>query len=74
MISISELKKIVGQAIEEDGNSSQENWDSICHINILVELDKKLDGKVANISGIQNKNSIASILECLKAHNLIEIC
>jgi len=46
-------------------------WDSLTLIEILVEIDKALDGKVALIVEMQQANSISSLINTLKKHQLI---
>jgi acyl carrier protein len=48
-----------------------ENWDSMSHLGILIKLDKKFNGKVAEISEIAEADSIKKILDSLKKYKLI---
>lgn len=48
-----------------------EEWDSLGHLGVLVALDKAFDGKVGSIKLMAEANSVAKILEILKANSLI---
>lgn len=56
-------------------DSSMENlpsWDSLSHLAILVALDKKFNGKVAEISGMATADSVKKILDLLNNNSLLK--
>ena len=72
-----EVLKIIEEAIElEKGtiniNSNPNNvseWDSLGHLNILMLLDKKLDGKASNFTELGRALSVKKIITFLKNNN-----
>ena len=71
MISEEEVKKII-ENIAQNGGSQEETWDSLSHINILLGLDQRLNGKVAKIADVQFATSASVLIKKLKEHSLIE--
>ena len=75
----SEVIKLIEKILEVKPGSITENtfakdiesWDSMSHLSILVNLDKKLNGKVAEINEIAEADSVKKILVALKDHKLI---
>ena len=49
-----------------------DEWDSLSQLSILTELDDALDGKVADIDGIANTQSVSEIYDLLKKNSLIK--
>jgi len=74
-----EIIKLIEKILEVKPGSITENtlakdvesWDSMSHLSILVSLDKKLSGQVAEINEIAEADSVKKILVALKAHKLI---
>ena len=72
-----EVLKIVEKALElEKGtmniNSNPNNvseWDSLGHLNILMSLDKRLDGKASSLSELAKAMSVKKIISVLKNNN-----
>jgi|TARA_B100001971_G_C18248468_1_gene576223 acyl carrier protein len=72
-----EVLKIIEEAIElEKGtiniNSNPNNvseWDSLGHLNILMSLDKRLDGKASGLSELAKAMSVKKIISVLKNNN-----
>ena len=53
-------------------NSCPDNvseWDSLGHLNILMLLDKKLDGKASNLTELAKAMSVKKIITVLKNNN-----
>ena len=48
-----------------------ESWDSLGHLSILTALDKKFDGKVAEIGEMAEAESLDKIINLLKSNSLI---
>jgi len=73
-----QLIELVCKALENDKVTFDssiydiEDWDSLSQLSILTELDDALDGKVADIDGIANAQSISEIYDLLKENSLIE--
>ena len=72
-----EVLKIIEEALKlENGviniNSNPNNvseWDSLGHLNILMALDKKLDGKASGLSELAKAMSVKKIISVLKNNN-----
>jgi acyl carrier protein len=48
-----------------------EEWDSLAHLEVLVELDKMFDEKVGGITEMAITASVADILRVLKENELL---
>lgn len=48
-----------------------ERWDSLGHLEILVNLDKVLKGKAIKIKGLAEAHSVKKILTILKKNKLL---
>jgi len=74
-----DVLEVIRTALKEDGVNvtaeskigSVESWDSLGHLEILVALDQKFDGKVANIQEMAKADSVQAIVKILKKHALI---
>ena len=72
-----EVFQIIEEALElGEGkiniNSRPDNvseWDSLGHLNILMLLDKKLDGKASNLAELAKATSVKKIITVLKNNN-----
>ena len=56
-------------------NTSASNfaqWDSLGQINIIVALDKALDGKVSELEEMATAGSVGRIVEILTSNGLID--
>ena len=51
--------------------SEIDEWDSFGHLEILVALDKKFDGKVASINEMASATTVEKIIKLLKIKKLI---
>ena len=79
MINSNKVIEIVGKALEvdselisiESSSDNAEEWDSLAHLTILLELDRHLDGKAGKINDLATATSVRLILELLKKHDLI---
>lgn len=56
--------------IDSEMNDTPE-WDSFGHLEILINLDKKFNGKVANIKEMSSATSIKKIIKLLSYNKLI---
>jgi acyl carrier protein len=66
---ISIVSKVIGiseKNININSKSSDfDKWDSLAHVNIIIEIEKKIEKKI-NISKMGDLTSIKSILNYLK--------
>ena len=53
-------------------SNNTEEWDSINHLNLMVEIDTKLNGKAKNIPELSTAHSLKKICTILKKHKLME--
>ena len=69
---ISKALKIPVSKINIDSSDlSFEKWDSLGHLEILLNLDKVLKGKAINIKALAEANSVRKILVILKKNKLL---
>ena len=52
--------------------SEIDEWDSLNHLAILIQLDKMFSNKVSKISKMKDADSIIKIIKLLRENNLIE--
>ena len=72
-----EVFQIIEEALELNQgkiniNSSPDNvseWDSLGHLNILMLLDKKLEGKASSVTELAKAMSVKKIITVLKKNN-----
>lgn len=77
--SLLRVREVVADALRlpkervEDA-SSMENvseWDSFGHLNILVALNKRFDGKAKGVPGLAKATSVKKIAALLQEHGVI---
>ena len=51
---------------------SVKEWDSLAHLDILSEMDKKLGNKLSNIKNISNVTNIKKLINILKKKSLLK--
>jgi len=76
----SEILEIIQKALDvndlqitmESSSNSIPEWDSLGQINIIVALDKVLEGKVSELQEMATAGSVRKIVEILKGNGLIE--
>lgn len=72
------LLKIISKSLDsteitfESSVLNTGEWDSLTHLVILTDLDEALDGKVSQIRGIANSDSVEKIFNILNENLLIE--
>ena len=79
-ISETDLLVILSKALEEDPaaltmDTKAEDisaWDSMGHLNILVALDTRLEGKVSEIAEIGSANTVRKISDLLRRDGLLK--
>ena len=52
--------------------NSFEDWDSIGHLNIMLQLDQKLSGKAKNIKELADANTVEKIEKILRKKKLLK--
>lgn len=53
-------------------SNNTEEWDSINHLNLMVEIDTELNGKAKNIPELSTAHSLKKICAILKKHKLMK--
>ena len=79
MMTTEELLNLIAKALKvdvkritlESKSESLDEWDSLGHLNILVQLDKATDGKASEISELVEANSVSDFKSILKSKNMI---
>jgi acyl carrier protein len=69
------IKKSLKTKQKIDINSKSNNieeWDSIGHLILLSNLDKKLKGATSNIADVATADSVKKIINILKKNKLIK--
>lgn len=72
------LISIISIALDSDSITLEstinntEGWDSLTQLSILTELDDALDGKVTDIKGIADVESVEQIINLLRENALFE--
>ena len=64
-MKISQFNKLILRSIEEKKvkNLSKLEWDSLSHLNILTELEKKFPKKITSIKGIAELNNYRKLIK-----------
>ena len=62
------LKKIN----EKVSSNNLSEWDSMSHLSILIQLDKKLSGKVQKIQELSEAYSVKKIIQILNKKKLLK--
>tara|TARA_Y100000992_G_C21074755_1_gene400372 strand:+ start:278 stop:502 length:225 start_codon:yes stop_codon:yes gene_type:complete len=73
-MKISQFNKLILRSIEEKKvkNLSKLEWDSLSHLNILTELEKKFPKKITSIKGIAELNNYRKLINILTKKKIIE--
>jgi acyl carrier protein len=79
MMTTEELLSLIAKALKVDAKNitldskseSLEEWDSLGHLNILVQLDKATNGKASEFSELVEANSVSDFKSILKSKNVI---
>ena len=73
-----QMLNIISNSLEVENISmdstilNTDEWDSLSQLAILTDLDNALDGKVTDIEGIANAESVIEIINLLNKNSLIE--
>ena len=69
----SELREIISKALEASDQDAKtdEKWDSLAHVSVLVALDTAFDGKIAKIEELHDVYSVNGIIGILRAKGLV---
>ena len=69
---ISKILKMSPQKIEKiDDYTKMESWDSLAQLDIISDIDKKLNGRIGKIKNIAEIKSVKKIISLLKKKSLI---
>ena len=69
---ISKALKVPGSKVKDSSTDKDfERWDSLGHLEILMNLDKALKGKAIKINDLAQAHSVKKILLVLKKNNLL---
>lgn len=60
--------QISGKEVDE---SAKKQWDSLTHVSILVALDTEFEGRLADLTELQDAYSVEGILSVLRSHKLL---
>ena len=68
-----QLKKIIKQNIDSKKltNIESNTWDSLAHLNILMELEKLFPGKITSIEGIAEINNYKDLENILISKKIL---
>ena len=68
-----QLKKIIKKNIDskEIGNIQSNTWDSLAHLNILMELEKVFPRKITSIEGIAEANNYKDLENILISKKIL---
>lgn len=68
-----ELKKLIIKIINDDEVKDLKNyeWDSLAHLNILMELDKIYPDKITSIDNIAEMNTYKELEKALISKKLL---
>jgi len=68
-----QLKKIIKQNIDskEVKNIETDEWDSLAHLNILMELEKTFPRKITSIDGIAEANNYKKLKNILVSKKIL---
>ena len=68
-----QLKKIIKKSIDskEVANIESDAWDSLVHLNILMELEKIFPRKIASIDGIAEANNYKNLENILISKKIL---
>ena len=68
-----QLKKIIKKSIDskEVANIESGSWDSLAHLNILMELEKIFPRKIASIDGIAEANNYKNLKNILISKKML---
>ena len=66
-------KKIIKKSIDskEVANIESDAWDSLAHLNILMELEKIFPRKIASIDGIAEANNYKNLENILISKKIL---
>ena len=68
-----ELREIITNALDASDQDAKtdEKWDSLAHVSVLVALDTAFDGKIAKIEELHDAYSVNGIIGILRAKGLV---
>ena len=68
-----DLKELIKNVINSQENDKKKfsEWDSLAHLSILMELEKRFPNKITPINGIAEANSYNAIEKILISKKLV---
>lgn len=67
-----DLRNIIQKLSENKINNFKKfEWDSLLHLSLLMELEKKFPNKITSIKKISQANTYTSLFKLLKKNKLI---
>ena len=67
-----DFKKLINNLVDFDKiKNLEEDWDSLAHLSILMELEKVFPNKITSITGIAELNNYKSLERILISKKLI---
>jgi len=69
---ISKVLQISKKITINSNSKNIEEWDSLAHLNILMALDKKANGKIFSIKEIAKATSVKEIIQILKKKKFLK--
>tara|TARA_B100001167_G_C16716709_1_gene279120 strand:+ start:27 stop:251 length:225 start_codon:yes stop_codon:yes gene_type:complete len=67
-----DFKKLINNLVDSDKiKNLEEDWDSLAHLSILMELEKVFPNKITSITGIAELNNYKSLERILISKKLI---
>jgi len=68
-----EFKKIILKSIDKKvKNLKKFEWDSLAHLSILMNLEKKFPNKITSIKKISELTNFSDLLKILKKNKIIK--
>ena len=69
-----QIYDIIKNALAEsdDDQDSEEGWDSMAQISVLIALDSAFEGKIAKIEKMQSVSSVDEVMAILRENGLVK--
>tara|TARA_Y100000590_G_scaffold362334_1_gene419471 strand:- start:60 stop:281 length:222 start_codon:yes stop_codon:yes gene_type:complete len=66
-----ELNKLIQKSLNSKKKLDRLSWDSLGHLTILTELEKKFPNKITTIKKISEANSYKKLIKLLTSKKLV---
>tara|TARA_X000001036_G_C20365094_1_gene678091 strand:- start:103 stop:324 length:222 start_codon:yes stop_codon:yes gene_type:complete len=67
-----EFEKIVLKSLDKKIKNQKKEWDSLAHLSILMNLEKKFPNKITSIKKISELTNYKDLLNTLKKNKIIQ--